>query len=164
MKNISVRSTPGLGMVRFSCVCCVMFLASMVSGWGQNSLPEGKGKETVSSVCSQCHGLIYVTSSKKTKENWQSCIESMVGFGAPLDEDEVDVVVQYLTANFGRTVNANKATAKELEAGLNFTAKEAEEVVRYREENGKFSRWEDLQKVPGLDAKKVEAVKDRLAF
>jgi len=55
-------------------------------------------------------------------------------------------------------------TAKELETELSFTAKEAEEVVRYREKNGNFSRWEDLQKVPDLDAKKVEAVKDRLAF
>jgi len=159
-----MRATPGLRMLRFSGTCCVMLLSAAVSSGGQNNLPEGEGKKIVESVCNQCHGLIYTTTSKMTKEGWQNSVDSMVEYGAPLTEDEIDVVVQYLTTNFGKVVNVNKGTAKELETGLSFTAKEAEEVVRYREQNGNFSRWEDLQKVPGLDAKKVEAVKDRLAF
>ena len=164
IKEISTSATPGLRMGRFGGACCAMFLSAMVSGWGQDSLPEGKGKEIVKSVCSQCHGLVQVTSFKMTKAGWQNSVASMVGYGASLTEDDIDVAVQYLTTNFGKAVNVNKGTAKELETELSFTAKEAEEVVRYREKNGNFSRWEDLQKVPGLDGKKVEAVKDRLAF
>jgi competence ComEA-like helix-hairpin-helix protein len=143
----------------------MILLGSMVCGWGQDSLPEGEGKDIVETVCTQCHGLDYVTSTKKTAAGWKSTVDNMVeAEGAPLTEDEIDVVVQYLSRNFGKVVNVNKGTAKELEAGLNFTAQEAEEIVRYREQNGDFRRWEDLQKVPGLDSKKVEAVKDRLAF
>ena len=160
-----MRATCGLRTSRFTGACCAMLLSAMVpGGWGQD-LSEGTGKEIVKSICSQCHGLNYVTSSKKTKKGWQSTVNSMVGAeGAPLTEDEIAVVVQYLTTQFGNVINVNKATSKELEAGLSLTAKEAEEIIRYREQNGDFRTWEDLRKVPDLDAKKLEAMKDRVAF
>jgi competence ComEA-like helix-hairpin-helix protein len=40
----------------------------------------------------------------------------------------------------------------------------AEAIVKYRDERGRFGAIEDLKKVPGLDAAKVEARKDRLVF
>ena len=138
-----------------------------VSGWAQD-LPEGQGKEVVGSVCAQCHGLREVTAQKLSRSEWENIVYDMVGRGAPLMEDEIPIVIDYLDASFGKgsaaKVNVNKASAKELETGLELTAQEAGEVVSYREKNGNFSKWEDLQKVPGLDSKKIEAAKDRLAF
>jgi DNA uptake protein ComE-like DNA-binding protein len=37
-------------------------------------------------------------------------------------------------------------------------------VIDYREANGKFQALPDLQKVPGMDGKKIEAKKDMIAF
>jgi competence protein ComEA len=37
-------------------------------------------------------------------------------------------------------------------------------IVEYREKNGPFKSIDALKKVPGVDAAKIEAKKDRLAF
>ena len=44
------------------------------------------------------------------------------------------------------------------------SAKESEAIVQYREAKGNFKTIDDLKKVPGLDAVKIESKKDRLDF
>jgi competence protein ComEA len=58
----------------------------------------------------------------------------------------------------------NKATASQLASGLGLTTAEAEAVIEYRKKNGDFKTIDDLKKVPEVDAKKLDAKKDRLAF
>jgi competence protein ComEA len=159
-----------------------LFLALIIPAHSQtskeSSLPEGDGKELVETVCDQCHGLKDVTDLRKTSQEWRDIVQDMVARDAPLLDDEVDVVVAYLAKNFGPDktsapapaqaasdkVNVNKASVKELETALALSGKEAEAVVQYRQKNGNFGKWEDLKKVPGLDAAKIEEKKDRLSF
>ena len=61
-------------------------------------------------------------------------------------------------------LNVNKATAIELEAGLSLRRSQAAALIAYREKNGDFKSLDDLKKVPGLDAAKLDAKKDRLVF
>ena len=84
--------------------------------------------------------------------------------GAQGTDDEFNQIVDYLATYFPKTVNVNKATAKDLEAGLELSSKEAESMVHYREEKGNFKSVDDVEKVPGVDAKKIEAKKDLLEF
>ncbi len=82
---------------------------------------------------------------------------------------ELDLIISYLAKNFGpepptEKVNVNKATAKELESSLSLSSKDADSIVRYRQKNGFFKSWDDLKQVPDLDAKKLEAIKDRLVY
>jgi competence protein ComEA len=51
-----------------------------------------------------------------------------------------------------------------LETALEISTKEAEAIVRYREQNGDFKTPDDLMKVSGLDTAKIQARKDRLEF
>jgi competence protein ComEA len=154
-------------VVRLSLMGVALYGGPMQTGWAQE-LPEGKGKEIVQNVCSQCHGLNAVATSRMSKEDWENTVLDMVARGAPLLDEEIDTVVQYLSSNLGKqaaaTVNVNKASAKELETSLKLTAEEAREVIGYRSQNGNFTKLEDFQKVPGLDIKKLEAAKDRLEF
>ena len=53
---------------------------------------------------------------------------------------------------------------QELATGLEIPEKEAAAIVRYRDEKGKFKTFEDLGKVPGIDASKLEAKKSRLDY
>lgn len=168
-KEISKRIAGWVRMIPAGGVCGMLLLGSALSGWAQTTeLPEGKGKEIVQTVCTQCHGLSSVVSSRMTPEDWKNTVYDMVSRGAPLLEEEMDVVAQYLTANFGKQatgkINVNKATVKDLETSLQLSADEAKEVISYRSKNGNFAKLEDLQKVPGLDIKKLEAMKDRLEF
>ena len=160
----------------------VLFLSLVLPAYGQTpteaSLPEGKGKELVESVCAQCHGLRETISLRKTAEEWRAIVSDMVSQGAPMLDDEIDVAAEYLAKNFGPEnttttapasaasdqVNVNKATAKELVTVLGISEKAAAEVIQYREKNGNFGKWEDLKKVPGLDAAKIEEKKARLSF
>ena len=154
------------------------------------NLPEGKGKEIVGIVCQHCHALGAVTSLKLTLEVWRGLVQEMVSNGAPLQEEDVETVAQYLAKNFGPEsvlagskeekdgkqekepkeassnpkINVNKSTAKGLEKDLGLSEEEAEAIVSYREKHGDFKSWEDLNKVAGLDRKKIEGVKDLLVF
>lgn len=141
-------------------------------------LPEGKGKDVVESMCQSCHGLDAITQKRRTAEEWHNVVDEMVSAGAPLLPREAEIVTQYLTEHFGpatssspssqssdkTTIPVNTATAKELEAALGLSAKESAAIVDYREKHGNFKNWEELKKVPDLDAKKIEPAKERLTF
>lgn len=64
-------------------------------------LPPGKGKAIVQRTCASCHALKVVTTKRATKDQWTAVINRMLSKGADLDDDEVDVVVGYLSKNFG---------------------------------------------------------------
>jgi len=54
--------------------------------------------------------------------------------------------------------------AIEMESRLSLKRSQAAAIIAYRTKNGKFKSIEDLKKVPGVDAAKIEAKKDRIVF
>jgi competence protein ComEA len=145
-------------------------LAAIVAATGYAAdLPEGPGKATMLKICGGCHPPEKSAAYRYTKEEWGERINKMVELGAKGTEEQFYEVWDYLAQHFppnaaGPKVNVNKADAKELTAELDFPPKEAEAIVRYREQNGNFKSMDDLKKVPGLDLKKLDARKERLAF
>ena len=75
------------------------------------ALPDGDGKELVETVCTQCHGLDSVTGYRRSTEEWKSVVNDMVSRGAPLFEDEVEAVAQYLGKNFGPAAEGDSKAA-----------------------------------------------------
>jgi len=67
-----------------------------------DDLPDGQGKQEVEKACGSCHGVDLFTGQKHTAAEWRTVVDTMVGYGAVLDEKQIDVVVAYLTKNFGR--------------------------------------------------------------
>ena len=59
-------------------------------------------------------------------------------------------------------INLNTADAAALTTLPGIGAGKAEEIIRYRERNGRFKRPEDLMKVPGIKEKAYERVKDSI--
>jgi competence protein ComEA len=134
------------------------------------NLPDGPGKAELEKVCSACHGAEMVIGIKQDKAGWESTVDDMVSRGATGTDQELDAIVNYLATNMGKgekkadKINVNKASAEEIRTGLELTAEEAEAIVQYRTKNGDFKDWHDLEKVDGVDAKKIEAAKDRIAL
>src|SRR5689334_25061050 len=92
-----------VNMVRpllLSALLCVPFAAS-----AQN-LPEGAGKESFASVCSECHALDLATTQKRTKEAWAVTVDSMAKKGANASKQELAAIVDYLAKNFGESAPA----------------------------------------------------------
>jgi competence protein ComEA len=130
-------------------------------------LPEGPGKATLLKVCSSCHSPDNVLANGQDRAGWEATINKMAGFGANATDDEFTEILDYLTKNFPSPtapVNVNKATAAQLVSGLGLSTAEGDAIVKYREKNGDFKTIDDLKKVPDVDAKKIDAKKDRLAF
>jgi len=135
----------------------------------QRELPDGPGKAVTLKVCSGCHGPLRVLGQAHSYEEWGEIVGKMVEEGAVGSDDEFNTVVDYLAAHFpkqapGAKINVNRAPAGELESALVLSAKEADAIVKYRDEKGGFHSLEDLKKVPGIDPAKIEAKKERLEF
>jgi competence protein ComEA len=91
----------------------------------------------------------------------------MIGRGAAITENEANAIAEYLAKTFPKDttiINVNRSTSRELVAALGLTAQEADALVRYREENGYFDKFQDLEKVSGIDRKKLESLKARLQY
>ncbi len=131
-------------------------------------LPDGPGKAETQKLCSQCHELDKSFSQSQDRAGWQRTIEKMVAFGMKSTEQETKAVLEYLVKNFPADelpkINVNKAEAIDLESGLSLKRSQAAAIIQYRKEHGAFKSIEDLKKVPGVDAEKIEAKKDRLIF
>jgi competence protein ComEA len=138
--------------------------AVILSAAISDDLPEGKGKAVFVRMCSDCHGLDQVTASKYPKKQWTYVVDDMVSRGAAGSDEDVNSVIGYLSRNFGKPVNINTSTAKEIETGLSFTAAQSELLVKYRTDKGAIKTYEDLLKVPGLDANLVEEQKKNILF
>jgi len=131
-----------------------------------SELPAGPGKSTLIRVCSKCHSPDNVIANGQDRAGWENTITKMAGFGAEGTDEEFTAILDYLEKNFPpvTTVHVNQATAAQLESGLGLSTTEAEAVIEYRKKNGDFKSLDDLKKVPDVDAKKLDAKKDRLAF
>jgi competence protein ComEA len=131
-------------------------------------LPDGPGKAETQKLCSQCHELERSISLRQDRAGWQSTINKMVDLGAKASDTEIASVLDYLASHYPADevprINVNQCRAIDLEAGLSLRRSQAAAVIEYREKNGPFHGIEDLKKVPGIDAAKIEAKKDRLAF
>ena len=154
-----------LGVAGALCAASVWVKSSASQG---RPLPDGPGKEETLKLCSQCHELERSISLNQDRAGWQKTIDKMLAFGMKGKEEELRAVVEYLAKNFPAEevpkINVNKAKAIELESGLSLKRSEAAALIHYREKNGHFKSIEDLKKVPGVDAAKIEAKKDRLVF
>jgi competence ComEA-like helix-hairpin-helix protein len=127
-------------------------------------LPDGSGKELTNRVCGACHEAGVVVKYHNSKDDWESVVEDMRGRGADGSDEDFKAIGAYLARYFGPDVNVNRAAAADLESELGITAAEAAAIVKYRQAQGNFKDFSDLGKVPGLDVKKLEPLKQRIVF
>jgi competence protein ComEA len=129
----------------------------------QNAPPEHPGKALLETVCASCHETQVIMEQPRTKAGWTETFEQMIQYGASASDYQFDQIFDYLIRNHS-IVNVNKAPAEELEPTLDVTAKVAQAIVAYREENGPFKTIDDLKQVPGIDAAKLDARAKRLRY
>jgi competence protein ComEA len=131
-------------------------------------LPEGPGREETERLCKGCHEVARSVSVRQDRTAWEATMKKMVALGTKGTEKEFQAVLEYLATNFPAEdlppLNVNKATAIDLESRLSLRRSQAAAIIQYRTRNGNFKSIEELKKVPGVDAAKIEAKKDRLVF
>ena len=64
-------------------------------------VPEGPGKEILLNICTMCHDLGRIRLGRRSTEEWEETLVSMLNEGAPLSDDAFPVIHAYLSKNFG---------------------------------------------------------------
>jgi competence ComEA-like helix-hairpin-helix protein len=120
------------------------------------------GEDLFLDKCSTCHGTERALVAPRTKKGWEGVLAEMANLGAPLETGEQEAILGFLTERHG-LVNVNAANAEEL-VGLGLSKQDADTIGSYRTEHGPFADFAALQRVPGLDLDRLNAVRERVAF
>ena len=135
----------------------------VLSGEG---LPDGPGKDVTVRACAPCHEARRAASVRLTREGWAAVIDSMQKRGAPVTDENFPIILEYLSTHFlgeaQQPLNLNTATQIDLEAAGGLLRREADAVIRYRDQHGRFKSVDDLKKVPGVDFKKIDSRRDAI--
>ena len=67
-------------------------------------------------------------------------------------------------SSVNKTININKATETEFQSLPGIGAALATKIVEYREQNGKFSKIEDIKNVSGIGDSKYDKIKDLISI
>jgi cytochrome c5 len=62
---------------------------------------EDPGQRLVEDICSLCHEWQRIKDHPQTKEQWSGTIKGMIVEGAPVTEEEFQLIVNYLAKNYG---------------------------------------------------------------
>jgi competence protein ComEA len=129
----------------------------------QDRFPDAPGKAELIKVCSGCHEAETVLAHAQSAGEWAETLASMAQLGAEGTPEEWRLIERYLDAQLAM-ITINKAAADEIQRTVDVPEAVAQAIVTYRRENGNFKSINDLKKVPGLEAAKADARKDRLIF
>ena len=126
-------------------------------------LPPGDGRDTVVTICGDCHAPEQMANSRRTRVEWETMIEDMAARNNVASDEEKKIILAYAIRNFGK-VNVNTASADEIVEIVQVPAVQAAAIVDYRKKSGEFKTLDDLRNVPGLDFAKIQERKDRIGF
>ena len=152
-----------------SCAAICLLALPVYASAQDLKLPDAPGKATTEKVCGVCHGAELLIGRQETRDAWGAIVGEMVQRGAHGTDDELYTVVEYLATNLGKDspaikINVNKASAKDLERTLGLPEAQAAAIVHQRETKGDLKSIDELEKIPGIDAVRIEAGKKRIVF
>ena len=63
-----------------------------------------RGRRSSSSSCTSCHDLSEVTKFRGyyDRKQWRDIVVTMMEYGAPVDEKQVDILADYLAEHLGK--------------------------------------------------------------
>ncbi len=149
----------------FALTSCLLLAFAVIGfkepvAFGQSA---NAGQAVLQKVCGSCHALGKVTASRRSREQWEEVTDKMIAAGAKATEEEFTVVINYLVTQYGR-VNVNTAPASEIVEATGLSEQEAEAIIKYRKDKGKFEDFDALSKTPGVAVEKLEKSRDAISF
>jgi len=126
--------------------------------------PPGPNREVVIKLCKDCHPVSQVIRRRESRTKWSFIVDQMIKEGADIKDEDFDKIVVYLSGVLGKKIKINEATTETIADALEVEAEAAAAIVKYRGDKGPFKEWKDLLKVPGIDAQRIEELKDNFDF
>ena len=63
-------------------------------------VPEGPGKQILLNICTMCHNLQRIKNGRRSPEEWEETLLSMLNEGAPVSDEQFPVIHAYLSRHF----------------------------------------------------------------
>ncbi|HWQ37664.1 MAG TPA: cytochrome c [Burkholderiales bacterium] len=86
----------------------MLTLCGAHSAWADEQalrLKDAPGRELVEANCIMCHSLDYIQMNSPflDRKGWEASVNKMIkAMGAPIREEDVPPIVDYLVSNYGR--------------------------------------------------------------
>jgi hypothetical protein len=64
--------------------------------------PKDRGRVLVEDVCTYCHNLDRLRGKELSREEWRELTKGMISEGAPVTDDELSLILDYLAKNYGK--------------------------------------------------------------
>ncbi len=91
--------------MRILLVSTLLFALPALAGESDIHLKDGPGKQAVEANCSMCHSLDYIPMNSPflDRKGWEGSVNKMIkAMGAPIAEADVQTIVDYLAAQYGK--------------------------------------------------------------
>ena len=88
---------------------CVLVLLAGLAGvpalrpqnTSPSTLPDGPMQAKATTACAECHEASIIVQQRLTKAAWTKEVDKMIKWGAVVDPQDHDALVDYLSANLG---------------------------------------------------------------
>ena len=84
-------------------ILCATLLVGTIAASSKsspNELPAGPGKGKAEAACLTCHEARIIVQQRLSKATWTKEVDKMVKWGANVDPNDRDVLIDYLSSNF----------------------------------------------------------------
>lgn len=77
-------------------------VAAVMAGMVLAAGAKDCGRELVEDVCTYCHNLDRLRGHELSREEWRGLTKGMISEGAPVTEEELSMILDYLAKNYGK--------------------------------------------------------------
>ena len=119
------------------------------------ALPDGPGKAALVHMCSGCHSIEEIGFAGLSRKGWEEKVDEMFRGGAVGTDRDVALVLDYLFTILPARLDINKAVSMDFRRYLGLSERDGDTIVAYRRQHGPFTKWQDLERVPGINFKKI---------
>ncbi len=77
-------------------------VAALIGILAVTASAKDRGRELVQDVCTYCHNLDRLRGQQLSREEWRGLTKGMISEGAPVTDEELSMILDYLVKNYGR--------------------------------------------------------------
>ncbi len=67
-----------------------------------NEQQKTQANAVLQRACTSCHGMDLIAGQPRSRDEWTDVVSRMVGNGAQLNDDEYNMLIDYLATQYGR--------------------------------------------------------------
>ena len=89
-------------LIKVAAVTAAGAVLALAASGKDDSARGDRGRELVEDVCTYCHNLDRLRGQELSREEWRGLTKGMIYEGAPVTDEELSIILNYLAKNYGK--------------------------------------------------------------